>query len=85
MSSGPSLGDLSDKKRGKFGWFSHSSETHGEKSPPDLTSLKVLLTADAAWMVLRFDLIGFSAGVKRIKGLATSPVNPDPPADGWTL
>ncbi|XP_037334835.2 calcium channel, voltage-dependent, L type, alpha 1F subunit isoform X3 [Pungitius pungitius] len=24
----PSLGDLSDKKRGKFGWFSHSSETH---------------------------------------------------------
>ncbi|XP_048873398.1 calcium channel, voltage-dependent, L type, alpha 1F subunit isoform X2 [Brienomyrus brachyistius] len=22
------LGDLSDKKRGKFGWFSHSSETH---------------------------------------------------------
>lgn len=28
--SGPSLGDLSDKKRGKFGWFSHSNETHGE-------------------------------------------------------
>uniref|UniRef100_A0A671XQC9 Voltage-dependent L-type calcium channel subunit alpha n=1 Tax=Sparus aurata TaxID=8175 RepID=A0A671XQC9_SPAAU len=28
----PSLGDLSDKKRGKFGWFSHSNETHGEKS-----------------------------------------------------
>ncbi|KAL6118968.1 cacna1f [Pungitius sinensis] len=26
----PSLGDLSDKKRGKFGWFSHSSETHGK-------------------------------------------------------
>ncbi|KAG7265164.1 LOW QUALITY PROTEIN: hypothetical protein CRUP_007390 [Coryphaenoides rupestris] len=25
----PSLGDLSDKKRGKFGWFSHSNETHG--------------------------------------------------------
>uniref|UniRef100_A0AAQ6IL41 Voltage-dependent L-type calcium channel subunit alpha n=1 Tax=Anabas testudineus TaxID=64144 RepID=A0AAQ6IL41_ANATE len=25
-----SLGDLSDKKRGKFGWFSHSNETHGE-------------------------------------------------------
>ncbi|XP_057677961.1 calcium channel, voltage-dependent, L type, alpha 1F subunit isoform X1 [Corythoichthys intestinalis] len=24
----PSLGDLSDKKRGKFGWFSHSNETH---------------------------------------------------------
>ncbi|XP_034054662.1 voltage-dependent L-type calcium channel subunit alpha-1D-like, partial [Gymnodraco acuticeps] len=24
----PSLGDLSDKKRGKFGWFSHSSDTH---------------------------------------------------------
>uniref|UniRef100_A0A3Q3INQ7 Voltage-dependent calcium channel alpha-1 subunit IQ domain-containing protein n=1 Tax=Monopterus albus TaxID=43700 RepID=A0A3Q3INQ7_MONAL len=24
----PSLGDLSDKKRAKFGWFSHSSETH---------------------------------------------------------
>ncbi|XP_018608362.2 calcium channel, voltage-dependent, L type, alpha 1F subunit [Scleropages formosus] len=22
------LGDLADKKRGKFGWFSHSSETH---------------------------------------------------------
>ncbi|XP_067384290.1 calcium channel, voltage-dependent, L type, alpha 1F subunit isoform X3 [Channa argus] len=22
------LGDLSDKKRGKFGWFSHSNETH---------------------------------------------------------
>ena len=27
--SGPSLGDLSDKKRGKFGWFSHSNDTHG--------------------------------------------------------
>uniref|UniRef100_A0AAX7UWQ5 Voltage-dependent L-type calcium channel subunit alpha n=1 Tax=Astatotilapia calliptera TaxID=8154 RepID=A0AAX7UWQ5_ASTCA len=26
----PSLGDLADKKRGKFGWFSHSNETHGE-------------------------------------------------------
>ncbi|XP_028308021.1 voltage-dependent L-type calcium channel subunit alpha-1D-like [Gouania willdenowi] len=26
--SRPSLGDLSDKKRGKFGWFSHSNETH---------------------------------------------------------
>uniref|UniRef100_A0A8D3ATM1 Voltage-dependent L-type calcium channel subunit alpha n=1 Tax=Scophthalmus maximus TaxID=52904 RepID=A0A8D3ATM1_SCOMX len=26
----PSLGDLSDKKRGKFGWFSHSNETHDE-------------------------------------------------------
>ncbi|XP_034027338.1 LOW QUALITY PROTEIN: voltage-dependent L-type calcium channel subunit alpha-1D-like [Thalassophryne amazonica] len=25
---GPSLGDLSDKKRGKFGWFSHTNETH---------------------------------------------------------
>ncbi|XP_069572647.1 voltage-dependent L-type calcium channel subunit alpha-1D-like [Brachyistius frenatus] len=24
----PSLGDLSDKKRGKFGWFSHSNDTH---------------------------------------------------------
>ncbi|KAL2103467.1 hypothetical protein ACEWY4_000335 [Coilia grayii] len=24
----PSLRDLSDKKRGKFGWFSHSNETH---------------------------------------------------------
>ncbi|KAM7405357.1 hypothetical protein PAMP_012625 [Pampus punctatissimus] len=24
----PSLGDLADKKRGKFGWFSHSTETH---------------------------------------------------------
>ncbi|XP_029010904.1 calcium channel, voltage-dependent, L type, alpha 1F subunit isoform X2 [Betta splendens] len=24
----PSLGDLSDKKRTKFGWFSHSNETH---------------------------------------------------------
>ncbi|XP_062315764.1 calcium channel, voltage-dependent, L type, alpha 1F subunit [Osmerus eperlanus] len=24
----PTLGDLSDKKRGKFGWFSHSNETH---------------------------------------------------------
>ncbi|XP_077437766.1 calcium channel, voltage-dependent, L type, alpha 1F subunit isoform X2 [Vanacampus margaritifer] len=24
----PSLGELSDKKRGKFGWFSHSNETH---------------------------------------------------------
>uniref|UniRef100_A0A3P9DNJ5 Calcium channel, voltage-dependent, L type, alpha 1F subunit n=1 Tax=Maylandia zebra TaxID=106582 RepID=A0A3P9DNJ5_9CICH len=24
----PSLGDLADKKRGKFGWFSHSNETH---------------------------------------------------------
>ncbi|XP_061919923.1 voltage-dependent L-type calcium channel subunit alpha-1D-like isoform X1 [Entelurus aequoreus] len=26
--SRPSLGDLSDKKKGKFGWFSHSNETH---------------------------------------------------------
>ncbi|CAL8260249.1 unnamed protein product, partial [Gadus morhua 'NCC'] len=24
----PSLGELSDKKRGKFGWFSHSNDTH---------------------------------------------------------
>nr|XP_043893775.1 calcium channel, voltage-dependent, L type, alpha 1F subunit isoform X2 [Solea senegalensis] len=26
--SHPSLRDLSDKKRGKFGWFSHSNDTH---------------------------------------------------------
>ncbi|KAL3975034.1 hypothetical protein ACER0C_023660 [Sarotherodon galilaeus] len=28
----PSLGDLADKKRGKFGWFSHSNETHDSLS-----------------------------------------------------
>ncbi|XP_031649219.1 LOW QUALITY PROTEIN: voltage-dependent L-type calcium channel subunit alpha-1F-like [Oncorhynchus kisutch] len=27
------LGDLSDKKKGKFGWFSHSNDTHGRHSP----------------------------------------------------
>lgn len=26
---GVTLRDLADKKRGKFGWFSHSNETHG--------------------------------------------------------
>lgn len=36
--SGPSLGDLSDKKRGKFGWFSHSNETHGETLARDRIS-----------------------------------------------
>uniref|UniRef100_A0AAY4E498 Voltage-dependent L-type calcium channel subunit alpha n=1 Tax=Denticeps clupeoides TaxID=299321 RepID=A0AAY4E498_9TELE len=32
----PTLRDLSDKKRGKFGWFSHSNETHGSMpmTPP---------------------------------------------------
>uniref|UniRef100_A0A6Q2Z697 Voltage-dependent L-type calcium channel subunit alpha n=1 Tax=Esox lucius TaxID=8010 RepID=A0A6Q2Z697_ESOLU len=27
----PNLGDLSDKKKGKSGWFSHSNETHGRQ------------------------------------------------------
>lgn len=27
---GVTLADLLDKKRGKFAWFSHSSETHGK-------------------------------------------------------
>ena len=29
---GVTLADLLDKKRGKFAWFSHSSETHGNTS-----------------------------------------------------
>uniref|UniRef100_A0A8B9LEC6 Voltage-dependent L-type calcium channel subunit alpha n=1 Tax=Astyanax mexicanus TaxID=7994 RepID=A0A8B9LEC6_ASTMX len=31
------LRDLADKKRGKFGWFSHSNETHGTANPRDRT------------------------------------------------
>uniref|UniRef100_A0A3B4AY44 Voltage-dependent L-type calcium channel subunit alpha n=1 Tax=Periophthalmus magnuspinnatus TaxID=409849 RepID=A0A3B4AY44_9GOBI len=38
----PSLGDLSDKKRGKFGWFSHSNETHGESPAGEFIHLKRL-------------------------------------------
>uniref|UniRef100_W5KJE1 Voltage-dependent L-type calcium channel subunit alpha n=1 Tax=Astyanax mexicanus TaxID=7994 RepID=W5KJE1_ASTMX len=30
------LRDLADKKRGKFGWFSHSNETHGTANPREL-------------------------------------------------
>uniref|UniRef100_A0A3Q2VXZ2 Voltage-dependent L-type calcium channel subunit alpha n=1 Tax=Haplochromis burtoni TaxID=8153 RepID=A0A3Q2VXZ2_HAPBU len=36
----PSLGDLADKKRGKFGWFSHSNETHGETHMQTLRTLR---------------------------------------------
>ncbi|XP_034447512.1 calcium channel, voltage-dependent, L type, alpha 1F subunit [Hippoglossus hippoglossus] len=34
----PSLGDLSDKKRGKFGWFSHSNDTHASLPASDTAS-----------------------------------------------
>ncbi|KAJ8017280.1 hypothetical protein DPEC_G00016200 [Dallia pectoralis] len=34
----PNLGDLSDKKKGKSGWFSHSNETHASLPASDTAS-----------------------------------------------
>uniref|UniRef100_A0A8D3DIM2 Voltage-dependent L-type calcium channel subunit alpha n=1 Tax=Scophthalmus maximus TaxID=52904 RepID=A0A8D3DIM2_SCOMX len=41
----PSLGDLSDKKRGKFGWFSHSNETHGVRHIHTHTRTRTIMRA----------------------------------------
>ncbi|KAM3872286.1 calcium channel, voltage-dependent, L type, alpha 1F subunit [Diretmus argenteus] len=44
----PSLSDLSDKKRGKFGWFSHSNDTHASLPASETASMNTVTDEDHA-------------------------------------